>query len=43
MGNFIIGTIFGIIVSSVGLTEIAEYIDSGVSATKDFVENRVDK
>ena len=43
MGNFIIGAVFGIIVSSLGLTTVASYIDSGVGATKEFIEQRVDK
>jgi len=43
MGNFMVGALFGIIVSSVGLTKVAEYIDTGVSATKNFVEQRIEK
>ena len=34
MGNFIVGTIFGIIVSTIGFSGIAHVLDKAVAVTK---------
>jgi hypothetical protein len=34
MGNFIIGTVFGIVVSSIGFSGIAHVLDKAVAVTK---------
>lgn len=36
MKNFIIGTIFGIVVSTVGFTGIARMLDNGIEKTKEI-------
>ena len=38
MGNFIAGTIFGIIVSTIGFSGVARVLDTGVDKTKVIVE-----
>lgn len=41
MKNFILGTVFGIIVATVGFGGIAKLIDSGVNKTKAMVQEQV--
>ncbi len=36
MKNFILGTIFGIVVSTVGFSGIARMLDKGIEKTKDI-------
>ena len=36
MKNFILGTIFGIILSTVGFSGIARIVDKGIEKTKDI-------
>ena len=36
--NFIIGVIFGIIVSTIGFSGVAKMLDSGVNTTKSVVK-----
>lgn len=36
MKNFILGTIFGIVVSTVGFSGIARMLDNGIQKTKDI-------
>ena len=36
MKTFILGTIFGIVVSTVGFTGIARIVDNGIQKTKDI-------
>jgi hypothetical protein len=38
MGNFILGILFGIIISTVGLTGVAKMIDKSVTHTKTIIE-----
>lgn len=37
MINFIVGTVFGITVATIGFTGVASVLDKGVSATKEAV------
>ncbi len=37
MGNFILGVIFGIVVSTTGFQGVAKALDSGVEKTKQIV------
>jgi hypothetical protein len=37
MGNFIVGVIFGIIVSTIGFAGLASYLDKGVVVVKEAV------
>ena len=41
MINFILGTVFGIIVATVGFTGIASMADKGVSAIQETVKENV--
>jgi hypothetical protein len=36
MKNFIVGTIFGIVISTVGFSGIARMLDNGIQKTKDI-------
>lgn len=36
MKNFIFGTVFGIIISTVGFSGIARMLDNGIQKTKDL-------
>ena len=36
MINFVLGTIFGIVVSTVGFTTMAQWADSGVNRVKEI-------
>ena len=36
MKNFILGTIFGIVISTVGFSGIARMLDKGIEKTKDI-------
>jgi capsular polysaccharide biosynthesis protein len=36
MRNFIMGTVFGIVVATVGFSGIAKILDNGVQKTKDI-------
>lgn len=36
MKNFIVGTIFGIVISTVGFSGIAKMLDNGIQKTKDI-------
>ena len=38
MYNFVFGTIFGIVVSTIGFTGIFGMLDKGVEKTKEFVQ-----
>ena len=38
MGNFILGILFGIIISTVGLTGVAKMIDKSVTHTKTIID-----
>jgi hypothetical protein len=37
MINFIVGTVFGITVATIGFTGVANVLDKGVNATKEAV------
>jgi|TARA_R110000868_G_scaffold400610_1_gene675235 hypothetical protein len=41
MFNFIIGVIFGILISSVGLSGVAHVVDDMVNKTKQVVQEQV--
>ena len=41
MGNFVFGMFFGILVSTVVMDKVVEYVDSGVTVTKEFINERV--
>jgi len=41
MKNFILGTIFGIVISSIGFSGIAKLIDGGVNKVKSTVQEQV--
>jgi capsular polysaccharide biosynthesis protein len=41
MRNFILGTIFGIVVSTVGFTGIARMLDKGIEKTKDIATETI--
>lgn len=41
MTNFIVGTIFGIILATVGASGIAKFIDKGVDQTKVIIQENV--
>jgi len=41
MKNFILGTIFGIVISTVGFSGIAKLLDNGVNKTKTIVQEQV--
>lgn len=41
MINFVIGTIFGIILATVGLSGIAKVVDKGVDQTKVIIQENV--
>ncbi len=41
MFNFITGTIFGIILATVGLSGIAKVVDKGVDQTKVIIQENV--
>ena len=43
MVQFIVGTIFGIVIATVGVTGIASMADKGVHATKQVVEEAAKK
>jgi hypothetical protein len=36
MKNFVLGTIFGIVISTVGFTGIARMLDNGIQKTKEL-------
>lgn len=40
MRNFILGTVFGIIVATVGFSGIAKLLDNGVNKTKAIVQEQ---
>ena len=39
MFNFLLGVIVGIVISTVGLSGVAQMIDRGVGATKTIIQN----
>ena len=41
MKNFILGTLFGIVVATVGFSGIAKLLDNGVNKTKEIVHEQV--
>jgi hypothetical protein len=41
MKNFILGTLFGIVVATVGFSGIAKLLDNGVNKTKEIVQEQV--
>ena len=41
MKNFLIGTVFGIVVATVGFGGIAKLLDNGVNKTKAIVQEQV--
>lgn len=41
MKNFILGTLFGIVVATVGFDGIAKLLDNGVNKTKEIVQEQV--
>jgi hypothetical protein len=41
MGNFIFGTIFGIVVASVGFTGVAKMLDTGMEKVKAVAHDQV--
>jgi hypothetical protein len=41
MKNFILGTIFGIVISTIGFSGIAKLLDNGVNKTKTIVQEQV--
>jgi|TARA_R110000868_G_C10690032_1_gene748221 hypothetical protein len=41
MKNFIFGTLFGIVVATVGFSGIAKLLDNGVNKTKEIVQEQV--
>jgi hypothetical protein len=43
MINFIVGTIFGIIVATIGFSGVAALADQGVEATKEIVQDAAKK
>jgi len=40
MKGFILGTIFGIVISTVGLSGIARLVDKGVDQTKTVIQDQ---
>jgi hypothetical protein len=40
MRNFILGTLFGIVIATVGFTGIAKLLDNGVNKTKAIVQEQ---
>lgn len=43
MKNFVIGCLFGIAVATIGFAGIVSAVDSGVTKTKQFLEESVNK
>jgi hypothetical protein len=43
MKNFIFGTLFGIVVATVGFSGIAKLLDNGVNKTKAIVQEQVNQ
>ena len=41
MKNFILGTVFGIVIATVGFSGIAKLLDNGVNKTKAIVQEQV--
>jgi hypothetical protein len=41
MGSFIFGTIFGIVVASVGFTGVAKMLDTGMEKVKEVAHDQV--
>jgi hypothetical protein len=41
MKNFILGTIFGIVISTIGFSGVAKLLDNGVNKTKTIVQEQV--
>jgi hypothetical protein len=41
MKNFILGTLFGIVIATVGFSGIAKLLDNSVNKTKAIVEEQV--
>jgi hypothetical protein len=41
MKNFILGTIFGIVISTIGFSGVAKLLDNGVNKTKAIVQEQV--
>jgi len=41
MGNFIFGTIFGIVVASVGFTGVVKMLDTGMEKVKQLATEQV--
>ena len=41
MRNFFVGTIFGIVIATVGFGGIAKLLDNGVNKTKSIVQEQV--
>ena len=41
MKSFILGTLFGIVVATVGFGGIAKLLDNGVNKTKEIVQEQV--
>jgi hypothetical protein len=41
MTNFIVGVVFGIVLSTVGATGIAKFVDRGVDSTKVIIQENV--
>jgi hypothetical protein len=43
MKNFILGTIFGIVISTIGFSGVAKLLDNGVNKTKAIVQEQVNE
>ena len=43
MKNFILGTLFGIVIATVGFGGIAKLLDNGVNKTKAIVQEQVNQ
>jgi len=41
MKNFIVGTIFGIVIASVGFSGVAKLLDNGVNKVKEVTQEQV--
>ncbi len=39
MINFLVGVVFGIVISTVGLTGVARMVEQGVDVTKYLIQN----
>ena len=41
MRNFFLGTMFGIVISTIGFSGVAKFLDNGVNKTKAMVQEQV--